>query len=95
MSAYVIFNYLQVYDEEKIQEYRRHAHPTVASYGGRVRVRPKPVECLEGPGSEYLIMVEFDDVRAARAWYDSTEYQQARSIREQSAVVQVLIVQDG
>jgi uncharacterized protein (DUF1330 family) len=91
MSAYVIFNYLQVYDEAKILEYRKQAHPTVAEYGGRVRVRPGELNMLEGPTSQYMIITEFDDLQAAQAWYDSPEYQLARKIREGAADVQVLI----
>jgi len=92
MSAYVIFNYLQVYDEDKILQYRKQAHPTVAEYGGRVKVRPGELHMLEGPASQYMIITEFDDLQAARAWYDSPEYQVARKIREAAADVQVMIV---
>lgn len=92
MSAYVIFNYLQVYDEEKILAYRRKAHPTVAQYGGRVKVRPGELQLLEGPVSRYVIITEFDDLEAARTWYESPEYRLAKTIREAAAAVQVLIV---
>ena len=92
MAAYVIFNYLQVYDEEKMLEYRKHAHPTVATYGGTVKVRPGELHMLEGPASQYMIITEFQDVTTARAWYDSPEYQLARRIRESAADVQVMIV---
>lgn len=92
MSAYVIFNYLQVYNEERILEYRKQAHPTVAEYGGRVKVRPGELQVLEGAASRYMIITEFDDVTAARNWYDSPEYQLARKIRETAADVQVIIV---
>ena len=66
--------------------------PTVAKYGGRVRVRPGELHGLEGPTSQYLIITEFDDLQAAQAWYDSPEYQLARKIREAAADVQVMIV---
>jgi uncharacterized protein (DUF1330 family) len=92
MTAYVIINYLQVSNEEKICEYRARAHSLVASYGGRVIARPGELHALEGPESEYLFILEFDNIAAARAWYDSSEYQAARSIRDQHATIQVMIV---
>ncbi len=92
MAAYVIFNYLQVFDEERILDYRRQAHPTVGKYGGRVNVGPGEMLVLEGPASCFMIIAEFADMASARAWYESPEYQAARAIREQAAEVQVSIV---
>jgi len=51
------------------------------------------LHALEGAESEYLFILEFDDIAAARAWYDSSEYQTARSIRDQHATIQLMIVQ--
>jgi uncharacterized protein (DUF1330 family) len=94
MTAYVIFNYLEVFDEQRILEYRQQAHPTVAEYGGRVLIRPVTPEVMEGDSSQYLIVTEWDDMEAARSWYRSPEYQVARKLREHAARVQVMIV-DG
>lgn len=91
MAAYVIFNYLQVHDEQRILAYRKHAHPTVAQYGGRVKVRPGALDVREGPVSQYMIITEFDDLPAAHNWYESDEYQAARALREGAAEVQVII----
>tara|TARA_R110002110_G_scaffold205066_1_gene416720 strand:+ start:120386 stop:120673 length:288 start_codon:yes stop_codon:yes gene_type:complete len=93
MAAYVIFNYLQVFDEEKILAYRKQAHPTVAEYGGSVVIRPGPLEVKEGREVAYMIVTEWPDMDAANAWYHSPEYQLARKIREDAADVQVIIAQ--
>ncbi|MFK7733682.1 MAG: DUF1330 domain-containing protein [Pseudomonadales bacterium] len=93
MTAYVIFNYLQVHDEQRIIAYRQQAHPTVALHGGRVIIRPGALDNREGVPSQYLIVTEFDDLTAARNWYDSDEYQQARKLREGAADVQVIITE--
>ncbi|MFK8018790.1 MAG: DUF1330 domain-containing protein [Pseudomonadales bacterium] len=93
MTAFVIFNYLQVHDEQKILAYRQRAHPIVAQHGGHVRVRPGALEVREGVASQYLIVTEFDDMETARRWYDSEEYQLARKIREGAADVQVIMTE--
>jgi uncharacterized protein (DUF1330 family) len=94
VTTYVIFNYLQVFDEERIQAYRERAHPLVAKYGGRVVVRPGALSVVEGRPSEYLIVTQWDTVDAALDWYHSPEYQEARKIRDGAAEVQVLFA-DG
>tara|TARA_R110001592_G_scaffold357416_1_gene660646 strand:+ start:231824 stop:232120 length:297 start_codon:yes stop_codon:yes gene_type:complete len=91
VAAYVIFIYLQVFDEQRILEYRQQAHPTVAAYGGRVIVRPAALQVMEGPEAEYMIVTAWDDMAAAQAWYNSPEYQRARKLREGAAQVQVII----
>jgi len=91
MTAYVIFNYLQVFDEQRILEYRKQAHPTVAEYGGRVLIRPGEIHLLEGTPCNYLIVTEWDNMEAALAWYHSPEYQLACKLREGAAEVQVIV----
>lgn len=93
MAAYVIFNYLQVHDEEAILAYRQQAHPLVAEFGGKVHVRPGPLEVVEGPPTSYLIITEFDNLAKAETWYHSPEYQAARKLREGAADVQVIIAE--
>ena len=93
MAAYVIFNYLQVFDEEKILDYRRQAHPTVGKYGGRVNVGPGEMLVLEGPASCFMIIAEFADVASARAWYESPEYQAAKAIRVKVAEGEIVLVE--
>jgi uncharacterized protein (DUF1330 family) len=93
VTAYVTCIYLQLFDEQRIMEYRQQAHPLVAAYGGRVIVRPGELQVVEGPQAEYMIVTEWDDVAAAKAWYNSPEYQSARKLREGAAQVQVIITE--
>ncbi len=93
MPAYVIFNYLTVLDEQRIQQYRQRAHPTVAAFGGKVVIRPGGLQVMEGADSAYLIVTEWKDMAAALAWYHSEQYQQARKLREGAAEVQVIIAE--
>lgn len=93
MTAYIIFIYLQVFDEQKVLEYRQQAHPTVAAYGGSVLVRPGTQQVMEGPPAQYMIVTQWDNMAAAQAWYNSPEYQSARKLREGAAQVQVIMTE--
>ena len=90
MTTYVIFNYLQVFDEARIKAYRERAHPLVARFGGRLVIRPGALRVLEGRPSEYLIVTAWDTLDAALNWYHSADYQEARKLRDGAADVQVI-----
>lgn len=91
MTVFVIFNYLEVFDEQRIQAYRKQAHPLVAQYGGRVVIRPGELHLLEGRPSQYLIVTEWESMEVAKAWYHSPDYQKARRLRDGAADVQVIM----
>jgi len=66
----------------------------VAAYGGRYLVRGGPTEVVEGDWQPHrVVVVEFDDLDAARRWYDSPEYTKARQIRQASATSSIILVE--
>jgi uncharacterized protein (DUF1330 family) len=51
-------------------------------------------EVLEGSAdNRRVVLVEFPSMEAARAFYNSPEYQQAKAIREPASAAQFVIVQ--
>ena len=81
MTAYVIAN-VKVSDPERYKGYTALSPGAVAAAGGRFIVRGGAVEVLEGnwqPGR--LVILEFETMAAARAFYDSALYRQAREAR--------------
>ena len=75
MAAYFIAQY-QVNDAALYAEYGAGAGPTVAQYGGEVLVFDVAAETMEGvsPGPQTVI-IKFESTEAAKAWYESAEYQ--------------------
>ena len=75
MAAYFITQY-QVNDAALYAEYGAGAGPTVAQYGGEVLVFDVAAETIEGeaPGPQ-TVVIKFDSTDAAKAWYESSEYQ--------------------
>jgi uncharacterized protein (DUF1330 family) len=81
VSAYVLAN-MEVSNPEAYQEYLRHNTALVEKHGGRFLVRGGKVELLEGDWITHrVVLMEFPDGDAARAWYNSPEYQAIRAIR--------------
>ncbi len=93
MAAYVIVNDT-ITDEDTFSEFRKRIAATIDAHGGRYLVRGGSVEVIEGgwsPGR--LVVVQFDDGAAARAWLNSPEYVEVRTIRQRSADAEVIVVE--
>ncbi|MBZ9785576.1 DUF1330 domain-containing protein [Pseudomonas sp. REP124] len=93
MSAYVIFIRETTTDETQMQQYAQkapaartgHDITRVAFYG--------QLEVLEGPSAEGVAILRFPDMNAARAWYNSPAYEQAREHRFKGAQYRMLLVE--
>jgi len=93
MSAYVIFIRENTLDETQMQQYAQkapaartgHDITRIAFYG--------QFEVLEGPSAEGVAILRFPDMNAARAWYNSPAYQQAREHRFKGAQYRMLLVE--
>jgi len=95
MPAYVIFD-VHVNDPAVYDEYQASARrPSVNSAEfARALVRGGKVETLEGGwDAGRLIILEFPDAEAARAWYNSAGYQEAKAIRERAASTRAVLVE--
>ena len=75
MAAYVFFQG-EVTDEGLYAKYKEKASATVGAYGGTYLVRGGPWSSLEGDEpAPRTVVISFDSVEAANAWYNSPEYQ--------------------
>ena len=84
-----------VTDANKYQEYQKLAGPALTKYGGKAIVRGVVESVNEGKGPYSRVMVvEFATVEAAKAFYASPEYLEARQKRMGAADFNMLIV-DG
>lgn len=82
MAAYLIAD-IEVTDPEGYREYAAGAGGTIEAYGGRYLVRAGATEVLEGsPTPKRFVILEFPDVAALKAWYDSDDYRPLRDIRQ-------------
>ena len=93
MAAYVIVE-TDVTDPGQYERYKAAASEAVAAHGGRYLVRGSELAVLEGDwGPSRLVVLEFEDLAAARRWYDSEGYRAARRLREGAARLRLVAVQ--
>lgn len=94
MSAYVMTIRVNTRSDEGMEEYLRIA--LTAPLNGLEVIadsRSGQFEVLEGPARETAVIMRFDSVEAARAWYFSDQYQAAVKERWKSGEFQSFLVE--
>ncbi len=93
MAGYVIVQ-VNVHDPDGFAVYRDMVPPTLETYGGRYLVRGGEFDCLEGKWDpKRLVIIQFDSVERAKAWWNSKEYEPAKKLRENTAESKLIIVE--
>ena len=93
MRGYIIVD-ITITDPERYQEYRKSAAVTVEAYGGRYLVRGGKTEKLEGDwDAGRIVVLEFDSVERARAWWASEEYRAPKALRQSASVTRMILVE--
>jgi uncharacterized protein (DUF1330 family) len=93
MTAYVV-NEIWVSDPEVFQTYVVQVPPTLAAFGGRYLVRSGASEAIEGEAPGRLVILEFPDRAAAKAWRASPADAAILPIRDAASTSRVYVV-DG
>ena len=93
MTGYIVVM-VDVKDPERYADYRKMVQPTLDAYGGRFLVRGGQVENLEGNWEpSRLVIIEFDSVERARDWWSSSEYAEAKQLRQQTTDTEMILVE--
>jgi uncharacterized protein (DUF1330 family) len=93
MTAYVIVE-TDITDPERYEQYKAATPAAVAAGGGRFLVRGGEHVVLEGDWQPTrLVMLEFEDLAAAKRWYESELYQEAKELRAGAAHMRMVAVQ--
>jgi len=93
MPAYVIVE-TDISDPEQYEQYKAASPGAVAAGGGRFVVRGGELAVLEGDWNpSRLVVLEFEDLDAAKRWYESETYQEAKKLREGAARLNMVAVQ--
>jgi uncharacterized protein (DUF1330 family) len=93
MAAYIIAD-VTVTNEEQMKLYREWSTRAMAEHGAEVLVRGGRIEPLEGGWApQRVVVLKFKDLAAARAYYDSETYTQAREVREGAGSIRMFAVE--
>jgi uncharacterized protein (DUF1330 family) len=93
MPAYVIVE-TDIHDPEQYEQYKAASPGAVAAGGGRFVVRGGELAVLEGDWNpSRLVVLEFEDLDAAKEWYASDQYQEVMKLRAGAARLNMVAVQ--
>ena len=94
MPAGYIIAIVDVTDFDKYKAYAAEAAPATQTHGGKYLARGGPFEVLEGsfPGKRFVVL-EFETMDKAKAFYNSPEYQAARKHRLGGATFNMVVVE--
>ena len=93
MSKAYLVAHIRVHDKEAFEEFKAMSGPAIADHGGRVLARNPSPDHREGDLRGLTIIIEFDDMDSARAFYESDAYTAARAVRETAAETDLMLVE--
>jgi len=95
VSAYLIVD-TQIENEEVYEEYKALAKPIAEKYGGAYLARGGELDVRETDlwSPTRVVIIEFPDMNAARAFVDSEEYAPIKPLRRNNAQCTLFIL-DG
>lgn len=90
-KGYVIYTE-QIHDTQGLEAYAAAAVPTVIAAGGTALIAGPAAETVEGQWhGDTTVLLEFESLAAATAWYHGDSYQAVISGRHSSATSNVAI----
>ena len=93
MPAYLIVE-TDIHDPEQYELYKQASPGAIAAGGGRFIARGGELAVLEGDWNpNRLVLLEFEDLEAAKRFYESPAYQEAKRLREGAADLNMVAVQ--
>ena len=91
-KGYLVAN-IRVKDKEKFAAFSGMAVPVIKAHGGKVLARGPGAERHEGTVEGIVMMIEFENIDAARRFYLSDEYQAAKAVRDACAETDLMIIE--
>ena len=95
MAAYLVVD-TAIENADEYEKYKALAKPIAEKYGGVYRVRGGDMDALETDlwTPTRMVIIEFPDMQAARAFTDSAEYAPVKPLRRDNARCSMVIL-DG
>ena len=93
MPAYILAIRKRVTDPEEMAKYGALAMKSPFPAGYRLLAMGGKFEALEGGPVDGVILAEFPSYEAAKAWYNSEEYQKAVAHRHKGSEFDFLVVE--
>ncbi len=91
-KAYLIAH-IRVHDKDAFEKFKAMSGPAIADHNGKVLVRNPSPDHREGDLRGLTIVIEFENMEAARGFYESEAYTAARTVRETAAKTDLMLVE--
>ena len=93
MSAYFVMIREKTIDARSLAEYGPRASLAAQSHPLKPLAIHGAVDQVEGDAIEGAVILEFPDMAAARAWYDSPAYQAAAKFRQAGSMSKAFFIE--
>ena len=84
-KAYWVSCYRSISNPDAVAAYAKLAGPALAAAGARFLARGNPAQVYEAGLNQRIVIIEFDNVEAARKAHDSQGYQAALKVFNNAA----------
>jgi uncharacterized protein (DUF1330 family) len=93
MAAYVLAE-VEIKNPDGYKEYTKVVPGTIAQYGGKFLHRGGNAEVLEGDWPQRRrVLIEFPSVQAAKAWWNSPEYEKPKLMRRANSEGRLILLE--
>jgi len=94
MSVYMIFLREEpVHDPQEMKKYSQMNRDKASQFDLNPLIVYGETEAIEGDAPDGIVLLKFETVEEAKAWYNSPDYQAALPHRQKGADYRVMIVQ--
>ncbi|MGI9401050.1 MAG: DUF1330 domain-containing protein [Rhizobiaceae bacterium] len=91
-KAYLVAH-IRVHDKDAFEKFKAMSGPAIAEHNGKVLVLNPAPDHREGDLRGLTIVIEFENMEAARGFYESEAYTAARLVRETAAETDLMLVE--
>ena len=93
MSKGYLIAHIRVQDKDAFEEFKQLSGAAIKAHNGKVLVRNPAPDHREGGAQGLAIVIEFESLEAARVFYESDAYSEARSVREKISDTDLILVE--
>lgn len=93
MAKGYLIAHIRVQDKEAFEEFKQLSGPAIKAHNGKVLVRNPNPDHREGAAQGLAIVIEFESLQAAQAFYESEAYSRARAVRERISETDLVLVE--
>jgi uncharacterized protein (DUF1330 family) len=92
-GAYAIIDISEIVDPEGLKQLGPKAGPAATNAGGKYIVRTENIVSLDGTPPKRFVVVAFDDIAKAKAWYETPAQKEVDAIRQKALKSRVFVVE--